>query len=140
MTYKATPPRQLLLFFIVLIGIPNLVISFHEGTLYYPYFFIAFLVLSMFITYEFHVSESNLQFGVFLFKLPLYRKQIHPEELTEIHFRRFGFVKMGAVLKRKQGINIRLFDFFPQGLEAALVHFSQRNEIPMTKAKDYKVR
>lgn len=38
MTYKATPPKQFLLVFIVLIGIPNLAISLNEGILYYPYF------------------------------------------------------------------------------------------------------
>jgi len=139
MTYKATPPRQVLLFFIglmLLMYLPGMEI---EWFIYYQLFFAGFCMIALFLQYELTILEERIEFRLFLFKFCVYKKQIKPEELRTIHFRRFGLIKMGAALKRKEGIEIRLVDFSPEGLDADLVRFSLRHRIPMTKAKDYKI-
>ena len=89
--------------------------------------------------YKFEINEKSLSYQIFLLSIPLYKKEIVPEQITEINFIRVDWTKKGAIVRIKKGINIRVIHFNPDSVCKDLEHFANENNVSVNKARDYKI-
>jgi hypothetical protein len=61
--------------------------------------------------------------------MPIYKKEVSPNQVIRIKFKRFGWMTKGAIIQVKKGINIRVVHFSPDYLFADLIDFAKANSI-----------
>ncbi|WP_280771624.1 hypothetical protein [Salipaludibacillus daqingensis] len=111
---------------------------------FYGYSFTLFLfVLPLFIflgslRFKFNIYDDYLVYQVIiLFKISFLKKEIHPTQINQLKFFEVGWFKRAAVIKLKQGINIRLAILEPTEANDHLHEFAKKHNIMVDKTKDY---
>ena len=89
--------------------------------------------------YKFQIYERSLNYQIFLLSIPLYKKEIVPEQITEIKFIRVDWAKKGAIVRLKKGFNIRVIHFNPDSVCKDLEHFANESNVLVNKTRDYMI-
>ena len=76
-------------------------------------------------------------YQIFFFTVPIYKKVLFPNQIIHIKFKRLGWTKKGAIIQVKKGFNIRIVNFVPKNVLTDLIDFANKNDISITKTKDY---
>ena len=137
MTYKATTQRQLL-WILILLNVTS--IPLRRGVdelLVFQLVVIAFLLMALLITFELKIHESSLHYQVKLAKWTIYQKEIVPQEIRLLTFRRVGWMKMGATIRVTRGWTVRIYDFSPDTVMVDLMEFAAEHEIDTVKTRDF---
>ncbi|WP_404458848.1 hypothetical protein [Oceanobacillus kapialis] len=71
--------------------------------------------------------------------LTLYKKQVTPNQISQIKYKRYGWARKGAVIYTHTGFNIRLVDFTPVKIYEELDDFAIKHHIDQEKSKDYQL-
>lgn len=136
MIYKAKPQSFFLKFLLVLGGIR--VTDTKELTILNVMIVIA-IVVALCIHYQFQIDHKRLTYQIFLLTIPIYKKEVVPEQITEIKFIRVDWAKKGAIVRMKKGLNIRIILFNPNSVYEDLKHFANENDVLVNKTRDYKI-
>ncbi|TQR19015.1 hypothetical protein [Psychrobacillus vulpis] len=143
MTFHATTQKSVLFVSLVVtgwVGLANRQSSnFSDGFSYFIIALLFFILLSFLIQYRMNIAEKHLTYQVFVWIIPIYKKVIHPYQIKQMKFKRFGWATKGAIIQVRKGFNIRLFDFSPTHIFEELVNFSDENDIAFIKTKDYQI-
>lgn len=141
--YKAKVQRGLTGFmFVMMLGLlfTNVTdTNFSSGLLYFHLLIIVFLLTSLFIRYKLEIKDGYLTYQFLLLETPLYKRIIHPLEITQIKFVRFGWATKGAIIQTKKGLHIRIFKFEPNHVFLDILDFANHHTIPILKTKDYQI-
>ncbi|WP_082233055.1 hypothetical protein [Halobacillus massiliensis] len=95
------------------------------------------LVLLSAIQSTFLINRDYLVHQTFLFKWPILRRTVYPEQVQSIKFVRIGWAQKAAVIKMKNSRNIRLGVLARTEGYDHLVRFGEGNNINVIKTKDY---
>lgn len=136
MTFTAKTQRELLLFFLIIM-LPLLPKTYSTGFLYYQIVVIIFILLCLFIKFEFKIIESSISFKIFLFGIRIYRKKLQPEEINGIKFKRVGWNKKCVIVQADKGFNLRIINFYPENIYDEIFDYANQHDIAVVKTKDY---
>lgn len=134
MIYKATSERHL---FLYLLGID--VLLFGLGYLILTTLVALFCIVALFASYEFEIEDHTLQYRIKLFHFLMYEKQVNPQDVKAIHFKRTNWTTRLAIVKLHKGFNIRIMLFKPLEIFHQLSLYGERNNIEIRKTEDYKI-
>ena len=101
--------------------------------------FIIGVLFVLCLHYKFQINGKYLNYQIFLLSIPLYKKEIVPEQIAEIKFIRVDWAKKGAIVRMKRGLNIRVIHFNPDSVCGDLEHFAKENNVSVNKTRDYKI-
>ena len=124
---------SLLLLFILVISIND----FSKWLLFFALIYSIVILAFLFIKYQFEINEDYLSYQILLFRLPIYKTRIPPNEIIQIRFKRVGWSAKGAIIRVHKGFNIRIVNFIPNHVFKDLLDFAFRNDVPYFKTKDY---
>lgn len=143
MIYRAKVERGIIGFlFVMMLGLlfSNIgSINFSRALLFFHIIILVIFLLSFFLQYKLEIRDGYLIYQ-FLFKeMSLYKRVIHPAQITQIKFVRFSWATKGAIIQIKKGLNIRVFKFEPNNVFLDILDFANHNSIPIQKTKDYQI-
>jgi hypothetical protein len=96
-----------------------------------------FLLMSIFIRFEFVIDGGYLIFQTLFFSIPIYKKVLFPNQINQIKFIRIGWATKCAVIQVKKGFNVRITNFTPSNVFNDLIDFANNHCISISKTKDY---
>ncbi|KOS69341.1 hypothetical protein AEA09_12735 [Lysinibacillus contaminans] len=97
-----------------------------------------FCVLLLFVKYEFEIDEQTLRYRIKFLNFLMYEKQVNAQDVQAIHFKCAGWTTQLAIVKLHKGWNIRIMLFSPLEVFYQLKMYAKRNNIEMSRTKDYK--
>ena len=136
MIYKAKTQTLFMQLFIAL-GLVKIIST--EGIGGFDVVIIIGIIVVHCLHYKFQINEDSVSYQIFLLSIPFYKKEIVPEQITEIKFIRVGWTKKGAIVRIKKGFNIRVILFTPDSVCEGLEHFANENNVSVNKTRDYKI-
>ncbi len=143
MVYRGKAERGILLFlFALMVGllITNVTgDNFSKELLYFHIVSLLFLIASFFIRYKLEIKEGYLIYQLLFLETSLYKRMIHPSQITQIKFVRFGWATKGAIIQSKKGLNIRIFKLEPNNVFLDILDYAFIHSIPIKKTKDYQI-
>ncbi|MFJ7950667.1 diguanylate cyclase [Lysinibacillus sp. NPDC096418] len=137
--YKATTPKHLIVF---LLGLDLILVPVRWGeTLFWMFTILIALtcMLMYFLKYEFDINEQTLLYRIQLFTFTIYEKQVNAQDVRMIHFKRISWYTRIAIVKLNKGWNLRISLFRPDTVLEELERYAERNNISISKTKDYKI-
>ena len=134
--YYAKTQRGVLSFLLVIV-VASIIRKSSDELLYFQILLTAFIFLTIFIQFKLKIGDSDLIYQIFFFTVPIYKKVLFPNQIIHIKFKRLGWTKKGAIIQVKKGVNIRIVNFVPKKVLADLIGFANKNDITITKTKDY---
>ncbi|WP_455717337.1 hypothetical protein [Anaerosporobacter sp.] len=137
MEYIAKTQRGVLGSLLLLMILTISISDFSNWLIYVQLIWSLFILSSLFIKYKFKINDDHLTYQIVLFRLPLYKRSIHLNQINQIRFKRFGWYTKGAIIQVDNGINIRIVHFVPDEVLKDLVEFARKNGISYSKTKDY---
>lgn len=137
MIYKATTQSQFIWLLILLNSTSIPLRRGIDGLLVFQLAVIAFLLMTLLITFELKIHESHLHYQVKLAKWTIYQKEIAPQEIRQMMLSRVGWMKMGATIRVTRGWTVRIHDFSPDTVMVDLMEFAERHYIGTVKTKDF---
>lgn len=138
MVYEAITERKLLIFLLIL-NLTYIFVSQTNGNLLLVQSFVIFLFLfTIFTRYKVKLGV-DLTYEIFVFRFRIYKRTLSSKQITQMKFKRVAWAKKGVVIKVRNGIGIRLFNFYPLTLYRELVQFALTHEIDVVKTKDYEI-
>ncbi len=88
--------------------------------------FMAFITMSIFLNYKLWIDYDTLEYIVYLYKLPIYKRRVVANQIDEIKFKRYGWAVKGAIIKTRKKINLRVVNFYPKEVYEELNHFAEK--------------
>ncbi|MFF3023952.1 hypothetical protein ACFVRR_15060 [Gottfriedia sp. NPDC057948] len=138
MIYKGKSQRAVLTFFLLLIF--STAFSPHSiGFLSFAYIPTLFIFILILINFEFQIEEGGLTYLVSFLSMPIYKKVVYTNQIVQMKFSRFGWVRKGVIVKLNKGMNIRITNFTPETIYKDLEVFAVTNDISIVKTNDYKI-
>lgn len=138
-TFTTTTPRGSLAIIIVLL-LWSLFMGISEGLIFYFQIILLSLVfLALFIRYKFVIEESRLTYQVLLVNVPIFIRELQPNDIQNVKFKRVGWAKKAGIIKPKKGINLRIINFSPDDVFDKLKDFVTVYDISSSKTKDYQI-
>lgn len=134
--YKAKSQSSFLYFLLVL-GTARVIST--KGLTVIDIVMIIGILAILCLHYKFQIDKKSLRYQIFLLSIPIYKKEIVPEQITEIKFIRVGWAKKSAIVRMKKGFNIRVILFNPNSVCEDLEHFANENNVSVNKTRDYKI-
>ncbi len=107
--------------------------------LYFQIGLIVFILLSLFIQFKFKIDDGYLVYQILFLAMPIYKKEVSPNQIIRIKFKRLGWMTKGAIIQVKKGFNIRVVHFSPDNIFVDLIDFANENSISISKTKDYRI-
>ena len=129
--------QTFLMQFLLALGLVGIIST--KGITGLDVFFIMGILVVLCLHYKFQIDEKSLSYQIFLLSIPIYKKVVVSEEITEIKFIRVGWAKKGAIVRIKKGFNIRVILFNPDSVCEDLEHFAIENNVSVNKTRDYKI-
>ena len=139
MVYKANTQRGILVFLLLITATSISIKDYSNGLLYFQFGLIVFILLSLFIQFKFKIDDGYLVYQILIISLPIYKKEVSPNQITLIKFKRLGWNTRGAIIQVKKGFNIRVVHFSPNNIFIDLIDFANENSILISKTKDYQI-
>ncbi|WP_066254348.1 hypothetical protein [Neobacillus drentensis] len=139
MVYNAKTQRGILGFFLVITATSISIKDFSNGMLYFQIGLIVFILLSLFIQFKFKIDDGYLVYQILFLAMPIYKKEVSPNQIIRIKFKRLGWMTKGAIIQVKKGFNIRVVHFSPDNIFVDLIDFANENSISISKTKDYRI-
>lgn len=137
MVYNARTQRGVLGFLLALTISSNTKINFSNGLLYFQISLVIFILLSIFIKFEFEIDDGYLTYQIFFLSIPIYKKVLYPKQIIQMKFKRIGWNNKGVIIHVKKGVNIRVVNFSSNSVFIDLINFANKNNISISKTKDY---
>lgn len=135
--YNARTQRAILGLFLVLI-LPSFSLkNFSEGFFFIQLFFVLVILMLILIEFKFSIDESLLSYQILFLSIPIYKKVVYPNQITQLKFKRVGWSTKGAIIQVNKGFNIRVVNFVPQTIFEDLIAFAKKYDISINKSKDY---
>ena len=97
------------------------------------------IIATLCLHYKFQIDKKSLRYQIFLLSIPIYEKEVAPEQINEIKFIRVGWAKKGAIVRLEKGLNIRVILFSLDTVCDDLEHFANENNVSVNKTRDYKI-
>lgn len=111
-----------------------MIMYFPSGILAYLQLSLVFLLLLLvFIHYTLRIENGLIAYQVLFFTLVIWKKELNPQQIMHLTFKRVGWSTQCVVIQSKQMINLRINHFTPENVYHELVLFAQRNGIPINK-------
>lgn len=139
MEYKANSERGLLIILLLTNIFPLFISDFTEGFIVIRIILILFICIALFIKYSIIIEDDFLVYRITLFNKQIYKVIVYPNQIVKIKFKVVGWSTRCAVIKRRNGISVRLTKFLPSNLLEELTRIAVENEIPIVKSKDYQI-
>jgi hypothetical protein len=139
MVYRAKTQRGILGFFLIITATSILIKDFSNAWIYFQIGVIVFILLSFFIEFRLKIDNGYLVYQLFFLTIPIFKKVVSPNEIIRMKFIRVGWMSKGAIIQVKKGFNIRVIHFYPDNLLVDLIDFANKNNIYITKTKDYRI-
>lgn len=139
MVYNAKTQRGILGFFLVITATSISIEDFSNRLLYFQVGLIVFILLSLFIQFKFKIDDGYLVYQILFLSMPIYKKEVSPNQINRIKFKRLGWMTKGAIIQVKKGFNIRVVHFSPDNIFVNLIDFANENSISISKTKDYRI-
>ena len=90
MIYKAKAQTFLIQFFLAL-GLVRIIST--QGITGLDVILIIGIIATLCLYYKFQIDKKSLRYQIFLLSIPIYKKEVVPEQITEIKFIRVGWAK-----------------------------------------------
>ncbi|MGG3941099.1 hypothetical protein ABEV54_06520 [Peribacillus psychrosaccharolyticus] len=137
MTFSAKTHRGKLIF-LLFINVLSMVLYFPSGILAYLQLSLVFLTLLLvFIHFTLRIDEGLITYQVLFLSLVIWKKELNPQQMKQLTFKRVGWSTQCAVIQTKHILNLQIIHFTPEDVFQELALFNQRNGIPINKSKDY---
>jgi hypothetical protein len=137
--YKAKTQRGILGLFLFITVTSISIKDFSNAWIYLQIGVIVFILLSFFIEFRFKIDDGYLVYQLFFLAIPIFNKVVSPNQIIRMKFIRVGWVSKGAIIQVKKGFNIRVIHFSPDNILVDLIEFANKNNIPISKTKDYRI-
>ncbi|WP_186580360.1 hypothetical protein [Aquibacillus kalidii] len=136
MVFNATTQKGLLLFLLAL-NLLSILVAFPIKTISVHIVLIAYLILCLFIQFKIKIVESSISFEIRIFSKLIYRKEICPNQIVGMKFKRVGWSKKCVVVQTSKGFNLRIVNFYPEKIYDDLIDYANEYDISILKTKDY---
>ncbi len=138
LVYYARPQRFLLGLLLVLTIMLEFILFLNkEEVTFLRIILIAIIFLSLYIKFKFVIADGCLSFEVLIFSLHLYKKEVQPNQIVSMRFKRVGWARKCVIIKITKGFNLRIVHFYPKEIYNDLIDFANQYDIPISKTKDY---
>lgn len=139
MVYKANTQRGILVFLLLITATSISIKDYSNGLLYFQIGLIVIILLSLFIQFKFKIDDGYLVYQILFMAMSIYEKEVSPNQIIQIKFKRLGWMTKGAIIQVKKGFNIRVVHFSPNNIFIDLIDFANENSISISKTKDYQI-
>ncbi|MCA0970716.1 hypothetical protein LCM20_08960 [Halobacillus litoralis] len=90
------------------------------------------------IRFYFSIEDNHVLYVVKWFGRDVLTRRIGPEEMEDVRFKRVGWSRRAAFIKRKKGFTIRLAVSEDTALYERLLDFAVKHDVAISKTEDYK--
>jgi hypothetical protein len=97
------------------------------------------LLLVTFFYYELHITANKITYTVKLFKFKIKTVELTYEDIYCVWFKRAGWARKKALIKRKKGFAIHMLSEQPHHLFNHLTDFCASQDIAIHKTSDYEL-
>ena len=136
MVFNARTQRGLI-WFLMAINVPLIPMTISDGIIYFQIILIAFILLCLFIQFQFKIVEGSLSFETLIFAIRVYRKEVLPSQIVEMKFKRVGWGRKCVVVQTNKGLNLRIVNFYPEKIYIDLIDYAKQYDISLSKTRDY---
>ncbi len=70
--------------------------DFPDGVLYVQIMIIVTILLLLFIQFKFMIDGDDLVYQIVIMAMPIYKKEVSPNQIIRIKFKRFGWMTKGV--------------------------------------------
>lgn len=123
----------LVLFVLVILNM----ILFNERIAYSSYFLLLFIILAMFLNYEFKIAEDKLEYRIKLFRLTLKKRTVTPHDIKEMIFIEFS-KEPHVLIKFHRGWRWRLVKFSPETFHKDVYDYAEKYGVKKELLGGYK--
>ncbi|WP_164669857.1 hypothetical protein [Virgibacillus doumboii] len=109
-----------------------------EYSIYYIFLTI-FILLLAFMSFALRIVDNKLIYKATIFGITFYKKTSESVQITELKLKRAGWAKKCAIVKVKDGLNLRIIDFHPNSVYDELQSFAEKHGIRMVRTKNYEL-
>jgi hypothetical protein len=139
LVYRAKTQRGILGLFLFITVTSISKKDFSNAWIYLQIGVIVFILLSFFMEFSFKIDEGFLIYQLLFMAIPIFQKVVSPNQIIRMKFIRVGWMSKGAIIQVKNGFNIRVIHFSPDDILVNLIDFANKNNIPISKTKDYRI-
>ncbi|WP_430787496.1 hypothetical protein VBD025_16615 [Virgibacillus flavescens] len=133
MVYHSMSKNPLYLFFFVILL--NAINESSRFSLYFVSLTLIMLFLAI-IRFTFKIND-HLEYRIMFFHICIYKKEISPDQIVQMKFKRTGWSQKMAAIQLKKGLGIRVIDFKPETVHENLIRFAEKHDVSVSKSKDY---
>lgn len=134
LTFKGKNERGILIFLLG-INVLSMVLYFPSGILAFLQLSLVFLLLLLvFFRYTLRIENGLIAYQVLFFTLVIWKKELNPQQIMHLTFKRVGWSNQCVVIQSKQMINLRIINFTPENVYQELALYAHRNGIPINKS------
>ncbi|OEH92346.1 hypothetical protein [Bacillus solimangrovi] len=139
MVYNAKTQRGVICFLLFLTVIQIAMNHSSVDLLVIQFILLIYLIVVFFINFKFEINGNSLTYEMLFMTLPIYKKVVHADQITQIKFKRLDWANRGAIIQTKKGLNIRIINFLPKNVYEDLNEFSDKFQITLSKTKDFQI-
>ncbi|MGD6831363.1 hypothetical protein ACQCT5_04335 [Sutcliffiella halmapala] len=137
MIYQAKTQRGLLIILIAL-RLASWAWNFNTINLFsFHIIIVVFILLALGTSYELTIGKEVLTYHILFLTKRIYKRKIHASQISQMNFKRFGWIQTGVVLSMKKGFSVRIVGFKPQIHLTRLEEFAKENVIPIKETEGY---
>jgi hypothetical protein len=92
LVYNAKTQRGILVFLLLITATSISIKDFSDGLLYFQIGLFVFILLSIFIQFKFTIDDGYLIYQILFMALPIYKKEVTPNQIALIKFKRVGWM------------------------------------------------
>lgn len=101
--------------------------------------YLIFCIVLLFTNRKITIEDRTIKQTTYLWKFPIYEVASDEKDIQLVKFKRFGWSKKGAVIKRHKGGSIRIIEYKSSNILSEIENFVKNDTINATFSKDYKL-
>jgi hypothetical protein len=139
MVYNAKTQRGILGLLLAITATSISIKDFSNGLICFQIGLIVLILFSFFIQFKFKIDDGYLVYQILFFAIPIYKKEVSPNQIIRMKFKHVGWMTKGAIIQVKKGFNIRVILFTPDNIFEDLIDFANENCISISITKDFRI-
>lgn len=137
MTYRAKTQRGLLVSMLTLTLASWLWNVDTANLLSFQIIIIVFILLALGTSHELTIDKEMLTYQMLFLQTPIYKRKVDASQISQMIFKRFGWIQTGVAISMKRGFALRVVGFKPQRHLTELKEFAEVNGIPLKETEGY---
>lgn len=114
-----------------------MIYNFADGFIVHSLFML-FILLLFLIQIKLKIEDGCITYQILLLTILIYNKKVSADYISQIKFKRVGWLTKGATIQVKKGFNLSVVNFEPEDVLDELIKFANENEILISKTEGYR--